>query len=754
MEATRKTGLSLALLLLMGAGCSRSPKATRDMHVERGKQLMASKDYGRAVLEFRTAAKATPDDPEVYYQLGMASRGAGDLVMAAQAFRKTLSLDEKHTGAQLMIAGLMTSTGDKDLLKEAEKRLRTLLETTPVTAEMLNALALTELRMGKTEDAVQSLEQALAKAPQELSSAVMLSLAKLGQKDVAGAEEVLKKACESSPKSAPARLILGRFYYSQGRPKEAEEEVRRALAIAPDYGAALIDLGRIHMAAGRKAEAEAIFKQLSTASQKTYHPVYGLFLFQDGRREEAVKEFERLAKQDPEDRIARARLMSAYGSQNRKADIERVLAEALKKNPRDLEALLQRAEISVASGKYAEAEADINQILRMKPDAAEVRYTLARLHQARGATLRYREELTEALKLNPFLLPVRLELAQALTAANQAKVALDILEETPQSQKDLSPVVTQRNWALWALGDLAAMRKGIDQGVSRERSPDLLIQDGLWKLRNNNAAGARASLEEALKLDPTDILALEGLRQTFGKQQTEALKRIKEFAAQQPKSAPVQQFLGTLQIASGDRAQARAALTAATKADPELVTAELSLIQLDILDRKFDDARTKLQSIVNKNNGLPLAKMWLGQVELIKGNHAGALDQFAKVVDAEPDNARALNNYAYLLAEHANRLDEALKHAEKARAQAPDDPAIADTLGWIYYRKGLYPSAVKHLEAAAGFKDSSVPKYHLAMAYVKAGNREKGRSTYEEAQKANPNLPEAAEARKLLEQKK
>jgi tetratricopeptide (TPR) repeat protein len=294
------------------------------------------------------------------------------------------------------------------------------------------------------------------------------------------------------------------------------------------------------------------------------------------------------------------------------------------------------------------------------------------------------------------------------------------------------------------------MRKGIDQGLSQGRSTELVLQDGLLKLRQNNPVGARAALEEALKMNPSDIRALDGLRQTYGKQEVEALKRVKEYAARQPGSAPVQQFLGVLHAASGDRAQARAAFTAAKQADPRMVSADLFLAQLDLLDSKVDDARQRLQPLANAN--VAIARLWLAQVELMKGNRSAALDQFAKVVYADPDNAEALNNYAYLLAEHADRLDEALTHAQKAHARAPHDPEIADTLGWIYYRKGLYSSAVKHLERAAGLKGSAVPKFHLAMAYVKAGDRERGRAAFEAARKQCPDIPEAEEARKLIQQ--
>ena len=46
------------------------------------------------------------------------------------------------------------------------------------------------------------------------------------------------------------------------------------------------------------------------------------------------------------------------------------------------------------------------------------------------------------------------------------------------------------------------------------------------------------------------------------------------------------------------------------------------------------------------------------------------------------------------------RVDEALTFARKAKELEPESPQILDTLGWLYYRKGLYPQAARELEAA------------------------------------------------------
>jgi tetratricopeptide (TPR) repeat protein len=84
----------------------------------------------------------------------------------------------------------------------------------------------------------------------------------------------------------------------------------------------------------------------------------------------------------------------------------------------------------------------------------------------------------------------------------------------------------------------------------------------------------------------------------------------------------------------------------------------------------------------------------------------------------------------------------------------PGKTAYEDTLGWALYRKGLYDVAVPHLEQAAAQKGSAVPKYHLAMAYAKSGDRTRGRTALDAALKLNPNLPEAKMAKQVVSEAK
>lgn len=745
-----------AFLILMGmalVSCTQTPEMKSAKYVSAGKKLLQKKDIPRAILQFKNALKATPDNADIYYELGEAYSMSKDLTVALGAYRKALELDPTHAGAKLRVAEMMASSNDPQVVKDATATLEDLAKNAPaLSPEILNTLAYAQLRLGNIDSAADSLNRVLSQAPGELGASALMAGAKILNHDPKGAEEVLIKACQESPYSAEARRILGDFYVEQKRLPEAEAQFRAALGINPQYGPALLDLARLQVTDNRDQDADQSFQRLAKLDE--YRSIHAIYLFQRGRRDDAIREMEKLTRQWPDDRSMRSNLVVAYRAVGRTADANKVLAQALKVNPSDAEALLQRGEIAIGAKDFSQADADLNQAMHLRPTEPEVHYLMAKLNAARGATLAYRQELGETLRLNPNLLAVRAELAHSLSSTQPgAHAALDLLDTAPAQQKGLLSLLIERNWALWTLGDMPAMRKGVDQGLAVASTPDLLIQSGLLKLRTGDPAGARSVLEEALKLDPGDLRAMQALSQTYvaEKNSAMALQKVKEYAKQRPKSAAAQDFLGVMLVASGDLQQARTAFEAAKKADPTYTKSDLALVQVDAAESKFEDARKRLESVLAANASNEIARLWLGNIDEALGNHTAAIEHFRKVVQADPDNAQASNNLAYLLAEYGNDADEALKYAEKAVNLRPEKMIYSDTMGWTLYRKGLYGPAIPYLERAAADKGGDVVwKYHLAMAYGKAGDLSRGRTILASALKLNPNVPEAKQARDVL----
>jgi tetratricopeptide (TPR) repeat protein len=736
-----KRVVPLLCLLMMAVGCRTSPSSKEATYLRRGEALHAKKDYPRALLEFRNAATAMPRDAEPHYRMGLTLLESGDPRSAIREFQRAIALNPKHTGAQLKLAEFMVASRDDKLVHEAVTRVVDAFGPSPNDPEAIDTLAMAEWTLGKQGDAAQRLEEALKRFPGHLQSSVNLARMKLSAKDWSGAEEVLRKAVSDAPQSSPAEVALGELYVSMQQPAKAEAEFAKAVRLDPKNGSALQELVAIQIAGKRMDEAERTIKQLAALPEKAYKPVHAQFLYQFGKREAALSEFEALAKSDPADRDARSRLVAAYASMNRVSAAENVLAAALKRNPQDTDALLQRAELRLRFGKTDDAENDLKTVIHFTPDSAPAHFALARAYQAKGLGKNQQEELQLALRLNPSLLPARLSLQLSFLSANQAKAALAVSGEAPDAQKKQLPWMIGNNWALLALGNLQEAKAGIERALKQDRPAEAVYQSAVLRLLQHDSEGARAQVEELLKRDVADVRVAQLLIETYAAQKNvgKGLDRLKEFVAKHSNSAPLQHLLGQWYSRSGNLAEARKAFEASTVADPHFVPANLSLAEQDIQEGRNDAARQRLNGIITTDSRNVAALMLLARADEAAGDRAAVITRYRAILNVDQSNLIALNNLAYSVA--LDDPDEALKFAQKAVEVAPDNAAIQDTLGWIYYRKGLYSMAVRCLKTAVDRESSPKRQFHLGMSYLKAGDQMAGQKFVREAMMKDPNLP-------------
>ena len=87
--------------------------------------------------------------------------------------------------------------------------------------------------------------------------------------------------------------------------------------------------------------------------------------------------------------------------------------------------------------------------------------------------------------------------------------------------------------------------------------------------------------------------------------------------------------------------------------------------------------------------------------------------QLKKVIQLKPDYAHAYNALGYSLADRNERLNEARDLIEKALKIAPDDAAIIDSMGWVFYRLGDLPRAAELLKRAYEARPDAEIAAHL-----------------------------------------
>jgi len=735
----RTSVLCLSFLALLSSDCTRDPAKKEARFLARGRKFLDQKDYARAALEFRSANQANPRDAEPWYQLGIAYLGAKQPDNAYVAFMKATELNPNHAAAQVRASEMMVASRDPEVLEEAVKRLRQVM-TSGDDPETLGALAMADLKLKKPEEAIGLLEKALNEFPGNIKPAATLAAIQASRHDFNAAEETLRKAAAQAPQSTEAALALANLYFIEDKKAAAEAELQRALRIDPVNASALMALGSLQMAGNRAAEAEETYRKLASIKAAKAPYIHAAFLLQQGRNEEALRELKKLAEAPGADDDARLRLAGAYVATGNGDEALRYLGRLLAADPKDADALLLRGRIYLNTRQAAEAQKDMEAVLRLRPNSADAHYGLSRVQALLGSEKERERELGEVLRLNPNLLQARTELASIQVKAVRAQTALETMDAAPKAQQSSIVFLITRNWALLALNRLEEARSEIDRGLHVERAPELVLQDGILKLLKADSEGSRADAQEVLRLRPADEGALNLAMQAClaDKQSNLALQILKETAARNRASAAVQLHVGQWLERLGKLGEARAAFSAAKALNPRLIAADLALAMLDMEEGNSDRARTGLTGILVSQPNNETAHLLLANIEYSQKNFSAALVQFTAVVEANPNNVAALNNLAYLNAAHD--LDGSLRYALRAMELAPNDPTVQDTLGWIYYRKGDYQKAVEFLAPSVSKQPSPVRQFHLAMAYFKARDRDRGQQLLNRALAQDPNL--------------
>src|SRR5207249_10045543 len=90
---TKAASLTFALFAACLAFSGCSPQAREARYLESGKRQMEKKDYTRASIQFRNAAKVMPKDAEPYYQLALALFALRDYAQADKSLSKAVELN-------------------------------------------------------------------------------------------------------------------------------------------------------------------------------------------------------------------------------------------------------------------------------------------------------------------------------------------------------------------------------------------------------------------------------------------------------------------------------------------------------------------------------------------------------------------------------------------------------------------------------------------------------------------------------------
>ncbi|MBW2713812.1 MAG: tetratricopeptide repeat protein, partial [Deltaproteobacteria bacterium] len=252
---------------------------------------------------------------------------------------------------------------------------------------------------------------------------------------------------------------------------------------------------------------------------------------------------------------------------------------------------------------------------------------------------------------------------------------------------------------------------------------------------------AREYLERADTLVENNTRIIEALFEIDNKEGRldESYQRIQEAMIVHPNSGPLFYLRGMVSLLEGEQNLAENDFRQAIYLSPNDMRAYQGLAAiLGRSDRRQEVIDTYETALRAKPEGAAGIYLMVGTLYEMSGLKMKAIERYGQALALDPNLAPAQNNLAYLLADTDGDLDRALELAQAAKAQIPEDPSVADTLGWVLYKKGISSAAITYLqEAASGLPVGSAAlgmvQYHLALAYELNGDKEQATEVLTEA---------------------
>ena len=265
---------------------------------------------------------------------------------------------------------------------------------------------------------------------------------------------------------------------------------------------------------------------------------------------------------------------------------------------------------------------------------------------------------------------------------------------------------------------------------------------------------AEKEYQLALALQP-DNSALMGEYLDFllgGPRPDQAVERARAFADAHSTAADAQRLLATVLVKREKYAEAEIPAQHAVSLDPRMITAYVALGDIQHqLGRTGDALATYNRALAIQPNYAPLITL-IGNLYIEKNDLDSARKSFEQALAIDPNFAVAEANLAWVCAQQNLDLDHALSLAQKARQQMPAVASIADTLGWVNYKKGNYLAAKLLFQDCvhASPKQASY-RYHLGLTLLASGDRIRAKAELQNALRLKLSGDPARDARETLE---
>jgi tetratricopeptide (TPR) repeat protein len=763
MGSSERIAATLLMLVIATAmaGCKSSHERF-ESYLAHGRQLLAKGNLEKAGIEFRNALQIEPRSVDALYLNGRVAERRGSIREAVDYYQAALDVQPADDRARACLAKMYVLGG---ATQRALELITPGLLDHPDDPDLLAARAAALHQLDDDGEARVDAERAVRIAPTNENAIAVLAALALRSGEKARAISLVNDAVVKSPDSIDLRRVLAGVYLAAGEPRLAEEQMRKLIAMEPgelpprlqlanhfvqveDLDAAqrvLDDAVRElpHQDSAKLALVDFITAQRSRAQgEKTLAAfiaddpgneelrlAMGTLLQHTGATREAINVYQEIIRRDglrPQGLAARDRIAALELDRHNTDAAAKLIAEVLEESPRDDDALILRANISMARNDPTAAIIDFRAVLRDQPKSAVLQRSLARAYLAKGQPALAEQTLRGAVTAVPEDIAVRADLAQVLMQTGRPAQAASLLEETVNiAPKDPSLRETLVR-AYIADHDLSEARTAVEELQRlRPNASEGYHLAGVIAYDQRRFDDSDRNLARALELQPGSVDILTTLTR-FGLERGHAsavVDRLRRTLQRDPNNVEILSLLGDTYLQIKDLAHASETFHEVVTLNPRSWLAYRGLAQVRLAANDPNGAIDEYQAALRIAPGQPRLTAELAALYERQGRIDEAIASYEQLLQSDADSQQlAANNLAMLLVTH--RSDQAsLDRARSltARFDLANNASLLDTTGWVRFKRREYRDAVAVLERAADHApDSKAIQSHLQLARAAA----------------------------------
>ncbi|MCZ7583759.1 MAG: tetratricopeptide repeat protein [Deltaproteobacteria bacterium] len=485
------------------------------------------------------------------------------------------------------------------------------------------------------------------------------------------------------------------------------------------------------------------------------HRTLAALWVKDGNLDQAIFNASRAYALAPANVDNAVLLSGLYAAQGRLNDAIRVYREILARDPDHEDVPLLLSRLLILKKEFHDARTLLDDYIRRHPDAPMGHFERARIELLDDRCDAAEPYLDEAVRAEPQFELAELALGYCAeiggadtTAIEHYERALDINPDNTRLRSHL----VQMHLRGSHLED--AQRENEKLRLFDFDESDVRVNRGLILYQQGRFDEAVNEFDLVLAADAKNGQALyfKGVCLTRLNRVDEALRTYARIPSDHPLYGDALAARGGLLRRIGRLDEAAEHLRSALKVHPDdpYLMRTLALVVSD--QGKVDEAvrmMRKAMDLLPNDDAMPYtlanilerAGRWEEGVELMEG-----------VLDKDPDNADALNFIGYTLAEKDVDLDRAEDLLKRAVDLRPNDGYIADSYGWLLYKRAKYKEALVWLEK--GFRlvpDEAVVAEHVGDCHMKMGNESAALGFYRLALDLHPEPDVRARLEKKVE---